>query len=55
MLLVVPYGAAKYGFMTKQQFAQAEIYEAMFMSALGVDRSAAERGKTATFYQARFG
>ena len=40
------FSAAKYAFMSRGRYAQAEAMEAQFAGSLGIDRVAVDRGKT---------
>jgi hypothetical protein len=48
----IKFGAAALAFMTKSNYAQAQVMEDMFAQTLGVARIAMDGGKTPTFYSA---
>jgi hypothetical protein len=47
----IKFGAASLAFLGSQRYAQAEVMDGLFKEALGVDRVAADRGKTTDHYQ----
>ena len=44
------YGAAKFAFMARGRYAQAQVMEGEFAEAMGVARVAVDRGKVKTYY-----
>ena len=46
----IKYLAASLAYLTKQQYAQAQVMEGLFMDAIGVDHVAVDRGKTPNMY-----
>lgn len=52
MSYAIKFGAASLAFMTKSNYAQAQVMEEMFSQALGVARLAMDGGKQPSFYPA---
>ena len=44
------YGAAKFAFMARGRYAQAQVMEGEFAEAMGVARVAVDRGKVKSYY-----